>query len=101
MISIDGLLEERMKICSELWDAGISADFSYKSKPKLVKQFDHCNKDDNQIPWAVIIGSDEVAQGMVRIKNMMDKVEDPKLKMGELVERKKLIPELIKRINSF
>ena len=34
-----GLLEERMKICTELWDAGLKAEFSFKVKPKLAAQW--------------------------------------------------------------
>ena len=98
--SIDGLLEERMRICTELWDAGISADFQYKAKPKLLKQFEHCDKEENQIPWMVIIGSDEVQQGKCRIKNMLQKSDDPDAKMGVLVDRTDLVAEIKKRLQS-
>ncbi|KAI3647313.1 hypothetical protein MP228_007534 [Amoeboaphelidium protococcarum] len=96
--SIDGLLEERMKICAELWDAGISADFMYKNKPKLPKQFDYCDKSENQIPWCVIIGSDEVKNGQVRIKDMKLMTDDPAIKMGVLVKREDLVQELASRL---
>ncbi|RIB05526.1 hypothetical protein C2G38_2133235 [Gigaspora rosea] len=58
MAFADGLLEDRMKICSELWDAGIKAEFMYKNKPKLQPQFSVYDRD--QIPFAVIIGRDEL-----------------------------------------
>ncbi|CAG8525859.1 16103_t:CDS:2 [Cetraspora pellucida] len=51
----DGLLENRMKICSELWNAGINV----------------CNYD--QIPFVVIINCDELNHGEVRIKDMRSK----------------------------
>ncbi|CAG8790032.1 13851_t:CDS:10, partial [Dentiscutata erythropus] len=71
MAVADGLLEDRMKICSELWDAGIKAEFMYKNKPKLQPQFSVCDRD--QIPFAVIIGRDELNRGEVRIKDMRSK----------------------------
>jgi histidyl-tRNA synthetase len=30
-----GLLEERMAVATELWDAGIKAEFTWKVKPKV------------------------------------------------------------------
>ncbi|RIB02561.1 hypothetical protein C2G38_2227478 [Gigaspora rosea] len=44
MAVADGLLEDRMKICSELWDAEIKAEFMYKNKPKLQPQFSVCDR---------------------------------------------------------
>lgn len=66
-----GLLEDRMKICAELWNAGIKAEFNYKVKPKLQSQFTMC--DRYQIPLAVIIGKDELDIGQVNIKDMRSK----------------------------
>ena len=48
------LLEERMKICNELWSHGISAEFTMKKKVKSLSQFQHCER--NLIPWTLIIG---------------------------------------------
>jgi histidyl-tRNA synthetase len=87
-----------MKICAELWDAGIKADFMYKSKPKLLKQFEFCDKEEHQIPWMIIIGSDELAKGQVRIKNMQRK--EPEHKEGDLVYRSEMVTELKKRLAS-
>ena len=88
-----------MRICSELWDAGISADFMYKVKPKLPKQYDFCDKEENQVPWGILIGGEEVKAGKVRIKDMQNKSEDPELKKGQLVDRSEMIAELKKRLN--
>lgn len=64
----DGTLIERMKICKELWDAGISATYQYKAdKLKLAKQFKKC--EDDQIPIAVVIGSGEIERGVIGIKD--------------------------------
>ncbi|KAJ2327781.1 Cytoplasmic and mitochondrial histidine tRNA synthetase, partial [Coemansia sp. RSA 2681] len=72
----NSLVEERMRIAAELWDAGIAAEFAYKLAPRTQKQFDAC--DLAIIPWAVIIGKDEIDQGMVKIKNMSQKDEQEK-----------------------
>ncbi|CZT03075.1 probable HTS1-histidine--tRNA ligase, mitochondrial [Rhynchosporium graminicola] len=63
-----GLLKERMNICSRLWEAGIKAEFLYKVKPKLPNQFKAA--EVNGVPFTIVIGEDEVAQGKVKIKEM-------------------------------
>ncbi|EAS35267.3 histidyl-tRNA synthetase [Coccidioides immitis RS] len=63
-----GLLKERMDICRMLWDAGIKAEFSYKVKPKLPQQFKAA--ESGSVPFAVILGEDELAAGEGRIKEM-------------------------------
>ncbi|KAG4443732.1 Cytoplasmic and mitochondrial histidine tRNA synthetase [Cadophora sp. M221] len=63
-----GLLKERMDICSRLWEAGIKAEFLYKVKPKLPNQFRAA--EVNGVPFTIVIGEDEVAQGKVKIKEM-------------------------------
>ncbi|KAI8991087.1 histidyl-tRNA synthetase [Mycotypha africana] len=69
----DGLLKERMAIAKELWNVGIKASYMFKNKPRLDKQFDVCEKE--MIPFAVIIGKDELEKGEVRIKDMRSKNE--------------------------
>ncbi|KAJ2559356.1 Cytoplasmic and mitochondrial histidine tRNA synthetase [Coemansia sp. RSA 1933] len=91
----DGLLEERMRIAAELWDNDIPAEFTYKTKPGMQSQFNTC--DTSVIPWAVIIGKDEVEQGVVRIKNMIHKASDEE-KAGLLVNRSDMVAELKKRL---
>lgn len=67
------LLETRMQICSELWAAGIKAEFVYAENPKLPKQLSYA--DETQIPFAVIFGSDELDKGLVKVKNLALKAE--------------------------
>jgi histidyl-tRNA synthetase len=63
----DPLIKERMAICKELWAAGIKAEFMYKVKPKNIKvQFDIVDRD--KIPFAIIVGTNEIDGGTVRIK---------------------------------
>ncbi|KAJ2742486.1 Cytoplasmic and mitochondrial histidine tRNA synthetase [Coemansia sp. BCRC 34301] len=90
----NSLVEERMRVAAELWDAGIAAEFAYKLKPNLQAQFNAC--DSSIIPWAVIIGRDEIDQGLVKIKNMAHK--DEKEKGGVTVSRSNMIAELKQRL---
>ncbi|RIA97797.1 mitochondrial and cytoplasmic histidine-tRNA ligase Hrs1 [Glomus cerebriforme] len=94
MAVADGLLEDRMKICAELWNAGIKAEFMYKAKPKLQPQFSVC--DRYQIPFAVIIGKDELNIGQVRIKDMRSKEQGEG--GGSSVKRSDMITELKRRL---
>ncbi|KAF8469088.1 hypothetical protein BDZ91DRAFT_655469 [Kalaharituber pfeilii] len=63
-----GLLKERMQVARTLWDAGIKAEFSYKVKPKLPAQFKAA--EQNGVPFAVILGEDELARGEVKLKEL-------------------------------
>ncbi|KAI0029499.1 histidine-tRNA ligase [Vararia minispora EC-137] len=63
----DGLLKERMELVQELRDAGISADFLAKRRPKgMNAQFAAGERDE--VPFAVIIGGDELKSGIVTVK---------------------------------
>lgn len=64
----DGLLPQRMEVARRLWEAGIKAEFSWKVKPKLPQQFKAA--ETNGVPFAVILGDDELAAGKCRIKEM-------------------------------
>lgn len=90
----DGLLKERMKLVNELWEAGIKASFMQKNKPKLEKQWAACEKD--QIPFAVIVGKDELDQSQVRIKDM--RIKDPTQGGGSIIHRKDMIETLKNKI---
>lgn len=62
----DGLLEERVGLVRELREAGIKTDFLAKTKPKLPTQFAAGEKDE--VPFAIILGTDELKQGLVTVK---------------------------------
>ncbi|CAE6477359.1 unnamed protein product [Rhizoctonia solani] len=62
----EGLIEERMRLAKELWDAGIKAEFMYKLTPRLDAQFKIMDKE--LIPYGLMIGPDEVKDGMVKVK---------------------------------
>lgn len=90
-----GLLKERMEVAKKLWDAGIKAEFAYKEKPKLPAQFK--SAEQNGIPFAVILGEDEQAQGKVKIKEM-GLPEGHEEKDGVLVPLDDLIAEVRTRL---
>ncbi|KAK3995415.1 putative mitochondrial histidyl-tRNA synthetase precursor [Cladorrhinum sp. PSN332] len=91
-----GLLKERSQVCSRLWDAGIKAEFLYKVKPKLQNQFKAA--ENNGVPFALILGEDELAQGKVKIKEM-GLPEDHPLKEGELISFDNLVQEVKARLD--
>ncbi|CAO3590654.1 unnamed protein product [Absidia cylindrospora] len=86
----DSLLKERMELAKELWDNDIKASFMFKTKPKLDKQFAICEKE--HIPLAVIIGRDEMDQGVVRIKDMRSK--DAAQGGGVTIQRTEMVATL-------
>ncbi|KAJ2767971.1 Cytoplasmic and mitochondrial histidine tRNA synthetase [Coemansia nantahalensis] len=92
----DGLLEERMRIATELWDNGIATEFAYKTNPRLATQYSACDAD--VIPWAVIIGKDELEKGVVLLKNMAEK--DASQGNGAVVQRSEMVAELKKRLQA-
>ena len=67
----------------------------YKTKPKLQPQFTVCDRD--QIPFAVIIGKDELDRGEVKIKDMRSKEQGEG--GGVIVKRADMILELKTRLN--
>lgn len=90
---MDGLLLERMAIARQLWAAGIRAEFSAKVKAKLPQQF----KAAKDVPLAVIIGQDELADGLVRLKVLggVDGENDEKDR-GQLISKDILVEEVKK-----
>ena len=93
-----GLLEDRMKICSELWNAGIKAEFLFKTKPKLAAQWAACEKD--LVPFAVIIGEDEIANNVVKIKNMDKNMSDSTGNREITVPRSEMIKVLKEKLST-
>lgn len=83
------LVEHRMALCKDLWNAGIKAEHSYKKNPKLLAQLQHC--EENDIPWAIVIGEEEVAKGVVKLRDVVTRQEDE-------VKREDLIEEIFTRL---
>lgn len=72
-------------------------EFNYKAKPKWQKQFEIVDKE--QIPFAVIIGPDELREGIVRVKEQKGKdASGGEADNGEQVKREELVAWLRQRI---
>ncbi|XP_061581906.1 histidine--tRNA ligase isoform X3 [Cololabis saira] len=67
------LLEERLKLVRELWDAGIKAELMYKKNPKLLSQLQHC--EDSGIPLVAILGEQELKDGVVKLRMVATREE--------------------------
>ncbi|MGO2544371.1 MAG: His/Gly/Thr/Pro-type tRNA ligase C-terminal domain-containing protein, partial [Streptococcus thermophilus] len=63
---------------------------------KLEKQWSACEKD--QIPFAIIVGKDELESGKVRIKDMRSK--DDSQGGGSVHDRKEMITEIKRKVES-
>ncbi|RKF64090.1 Histidine--tRNA ligase, mitochondrial [Erysiphe neolycopersici] len=90
-----GLLKERMSICATLWEAGIKAEFLYKTKPKLPNQFKAA--EVNGVPFCIVIGDDELAEGKVKIKEMGLRDGHPE-KEGVLIDLKDIVGQVQQRL---
>jgi len=90
-----GFLKERMAVCSQLWEAGIKAEFLYKVKPKVPAQFKAA--ENNGVPFAIFLGDDEVAANKVKIKEMGLQDGHPE-KEGILVDQKDMVAEVKARL---
>jgi len=73
MAAGDGLLQERVQLVQNLREAGINTEFMFKSKARLDKQFAAGEKDE--VPFAVILGEEELRAGLVVIKEQEWKFE--------------------------
>ncbi|XP_050672657.1 histidine--tRNA ligase, cytoplasmic isoform X3 [Leptidea sinapis] len=80
-------LDERMKICAQLWDAGIKTEQSYKKNPKMLTQLQHC--EENGIPFAVVLGEAELKRGVVKIRNIVTR-EEVEVPQDDLVQELKV-----------
>jgi len=85
------LMEERMKLCAELWDAGIKTEQPYKKNPKFLNQMQYC--EENHIPFAIVIGQSELEQGIVKLRTISSKEEAE-------IPRDKLIAEVKSRLDA-
>ncbi|RXN29165.1 histidine--tRNA cytoplasmic isoform X1 [Labeo rohita] len=82
------LLEERLKLTNELWNAGIKAEVLYKKNPKLLSQLQHC--EETGIPLVAILGEQELKDGVVKLRNVASREEVD-------VPRTDLVDEIKKR----
>ncbi|XP_065705024.1 histidine--tRNA ligase, cytoplasmic-like isoform X2 [Patagioenas fasciata] len=83
------LLAARLKLISELWDAGIKAEMLYRKDPKLLKQLQYC--EDTGIPLAAIVGEQELTDGVVKLRDVATREEVD-------IPREKLVDEIRRRL---
>ena len=86
----DGLLPERMELVQELRAQGIAADFLAKNKPKLNAQFAAGERDE--VPFAVILGGDELKAGLVTVKEQRWEFVDGKKSKVESADKGTQVP---------
>ncbi|KAF8274304.1 hypothetical protein EI94DRAFT_1714110 [Lactarius quietus] len=86
----DGLLPERMALVQELRAQGIAADFLAKNKPKLNAQFAAGERDE--VPYAVILGGDELRAGLVTVKEQRWEFVDGKKAKVESTDKGTQVP---------
>lgn len=87
-----GLLEERMEIVVELWEANIKAEYVPSSDPSLTEQYEYANEHD--IKWLVKITDSGVSQkDSVTVRHL-------ELKKEKEVEREHLVKFLLEAMAS-
>lgn len=83
-----GLLEERMEVCTQLWNSGIKSEFLYKKKPNLRVQFDAAEKSG--VPIGIILGEQELQDGTVKLKQLGTGESSD----GEIVKREDMVAKI-------
>lgn len=68
-----------------------------KKNPKLQSQWEHCEKDAFRIPYCVMIGAGEIAEGVVKVKDMA--VKEGEEKQGVRVPRAEMVAHLRTKLN--
>ncbi|CAN8098826.1 unnamed protein product [Discula destructiva] len=63
-----GMYKERLRVADQLWSCGVKTELLQKVKPKLQAQFKAA--EVNKVPFAVILGEEELAAGQVKLKQM-------------------------------
>ncbi|KAG7398961.1 hypothetical protein PHYBOEH_010066 [Phytophthora boehmeriae] len=82
------LLLPRLELCKQLWVSNISAEVMQTENPKFIKQLHYAL--ERGTPYMVVIGEDELAKGVVKVKDMLSKDEVS-------VPRSELVNELLRR----
>jgi histidyl-tRNA synthetase len=85
-------IQERMKLCAMLWDAGFRAEFLQKGNPKLNKQFEAC--ENACCPLFVYCGSEELKAGVVKIKRYQ---YSPPTEVGGKIQHQTMEEIVVKR----
>ena len=70
---------------SALRNAGIASEI-YPDTTKIKKQLDYANK--KQIPYALVIGSEEVSSGLIAFKDL-ESGEQEKIYLDDIIDKLK------------
>jgi histidyl-tRNA synthetase len=76
----DATLRYALSVANQLRESGISTEV-YPDVTKLKKQLEYANK--KEIPYVIVVGSDEMKDGMLTLKNM-EKGEQEKLNLKDI-----------------
>lgn len=68
-----GTMEPRLRLCAELWRAGVATEFCFNENWNMGKQVTHAVTQG--IPLMAVVGEDEIAQGVVKLKILATKEE--------------------------
>jgi histidyl-tRNA synthetase len=68
-----GSMPDRLRLASELWAAGVPAQFCYNAGWALTKQVSQGVSSD--VPFIAVVGETELAEGVVKLKCVADKLE--------------------------
>lgn len=69
------------ELAGELWDVGVNAEFLVNKRRQ--KHFDYAK--ESRIPWMVLVGEQEIKEGMVQLKNL-EASNDVNIPRGNFVE---------------
>lgn len=94
----DGMLKERMKVAKMLWDAGIKAEYMYKTKPKVPAQWTAVERDG--VPLAVMIAPEEYGKGLIRVKEQKGKDSTEGQGKGEEVKLEDMVAYIRQKLSA-
>jgi len=76
------LLEERLRLTAELWNAGIKAETMYKKNPKMLNQLQYA--EQTGVPLVAILGEQELRDGVVKLRTV-DSREEVDIPRSDLI----------------
>ncbi|OWA50380.1 Histidine--tRNA ligase, cytoplasmic [Hypsibius exemplaris] len=82
------LMEERAKLCRDLYLAGIKTEQSFKMNPKMLDQLQYC--ESYGIPFALVLGESEIQNKVVKLRDITTRAEEliPRDSLIETIRRK-------------
>jgi histidyl-tRNA synthetase len=64
----DNLMLERMKVAQVLWRSNYSCEYPHAENPKFKRQLEEVL--ERRIPFMIILGENEIKNGVLKVKNM-------------------------------